>query len=74
MKRFGAILIVSLIVCYLATFFFAGVIMESFWGNVTIFAVLIAITATIFVNQQVRLEELEEKVATVTNHFDRRDE
>ncbi len=68
LKEFISTFILCLIVCWVATFFFVGLIINNIWAIVIIVAFLLAVLITAFMNQQSRIEELERKMEKSLNN------
>lgn len=67
MKEFISTFFVCLIVCGVATFFFAGLIINNIWGIIVMVAFLLAVLITVFISQESRIEELEKKMEKLLN-------
>ncbi|MGE4284693.1 MAG: hypothetical protein AB7G87_13445 [Clostridia bacterium] len=67
MKEFISTFFICLVVCGVATFFFAGLIFDNIWGIIIIVAFLLAVFITAFMNQDSRIEELEKKMEKLLN-------
>ncbi|KHF37987.1 hypothetical protein [Halalkalibacter okhensis] len=68
MKEFIGVFFACLVICYVATFFFAGLILDNFWAIVTLIAFFLSVFITIFIKQETRIEELEKKVEKLLNN------
>ncbi|MBM4763843.1 hypothetical protein [Bacillus sp. B15-48] len=68
MKEFISTFFVCLVICGIATFFFAGLILSNIWYITILIAFLLAVIITVFINQESRIEELEKKVEEVLNN------
>lgn len=66
-KEFISTFFVCLIVCGVATFFFAGLILNNIWNITIVAAFLLAVLITVFMNQESRIEELEKKMEKLLN-------
>lgn len=51
-----------LVICAVAVFFFAGLLMSNIWADVVAVAFLLAILITVFVNQDARIAALEQQI------------
>lgn len=65
MRDFMGIFLACLVGSYALILFFGGLILESIWGMVTVFAFVLAVFIKIFIKQESRIEELEKKVDTL---------
>lgn len=68
MKEFIGTFFVCLVICYVATFFFAGLILDNTWAIVTLIAFFLSVFITIFIKQETRIEKLEKKVENLLNN------
>ncbi len=68
MKEFISTFFICLVICGVATFFFAGLILNNIWAIVIIVAFLLAVLITAFMNQESRIEELEKKMENSLNN------
>jgi hypothetical protein len=55
-----------LVVCWVVTFFFAGLILN-ITGLIFIVAFFLAVSITVYMNQESRIEELENKMEKILN-------
>jgi len=62
MKDFFAIFIASLILCLIIIFFFGGLLFTNMWAILVLISLLAAIIIKIFINQDLRIIELEKKI------------
>ncbi len=67
MKNFISTFFACLVVCWIATFFFVGLIANNIWAIIIIVAFLLAVLITVFMNQESRIEELEKKIEQLLN-------
>ena len=67
MKEFIGIFFACLVICYAATFFFAGLILDNIWAIITVIAFVLSVFITVFVKRESRIEELEKKVEKIVN-------
>lgn len=67
LKEFINTFFACLVVCGVATFFFAGRILNNIWAIIIIVAFLLAVLITVFMNQESRIEELEKKIEKLLN-------
>ncbi|WP_400163237.1 hypothetical protein ACAF76_007130 [Brevibacillus sp. TJ4] len=68
MKEFLGTFFACLVICYVATFFFAGLLLSNIWAIATLIAFFLSVFITIFIKQETRIEELEKKVETLINN------
>ncbi|RPF54337.1 hypothetical protein [Aquisalibacillus elongatus] len=68
MKEFVGTFFACLVICYVATFFFAYLILENIWIIVTLIALFLSVLITIFIKQETRIEELEKRVEKLLNN------
>lgn len=62
MKEFMGTFLICIIICWLFTFFFLGLIVENIWALIIFIAFFLALLITVFMNQESRIEELEKKI------------
>ncbi|WMJ84384.1 hypothetical protein ACS3UN_07465 [Oscillospiraceae bacterium LTW-04] len=62
MKQFLSTFFICLVFCVVSAFFFAELLMRSFWANIVVIALFLAILITAFISQDARIETLEKKV------------
>lgn len=62
MRSFIGTFIICLIVCYLFLFFGGVLIFENIWALIVFAAFSIAILITTFINQEIKIEELEKRM------------
>lgn len=67
MKNFLEIFLICLIFCAAATFFGAGLLLSNIWADIVVVALLLAISVTVYINQDSRIEALEETVKKLQN-------
>lgn len=67
LKEFIGIFFTCLVICYIAAFFFAGLILNSFWSILILIAFVLSLFITIFIKQESRIEALEEKVKKLSS-------
>lgn len=68
MREFIGTFFACLVICYVATFFFAGLILDNIWAIVTLIAFFLSVFITIFIKQETRIEELEKKMENSLNN------
>lgn len=62
MKDFLAIFIGCFILCLIIIFFFGGVLFTNIWAVIILISILLAIIIKAFLNQDLRIDELEKKI------------
>lgn len=67
MKEFITTFIACLVICSVATFFFAGLILNNIWAITIVNAFLLAVLITVLMSQEARIEGLEKKVEQLLN-------
>ncbi|MDQ0158303.1 hypothetical protein [Alkalibacillus salilacus] len=68
MKNFIGIFLACIVVTYIFSFFFLGLIVENVWALVIFAAFLLAVFITVFISQESRIEELEKKVEELSSN------
>ncbi len=68
MKEFISTFFICLVVCWIATFFFAAFILNNIWAIIVVVAFLLAVLITVFMNQVSRIDELEKKMEKLLNN------
>lgn len=68
MKDFFAIFIGSLILCVIVIFFFGGLLFTNIWAIFVLVSLISAIIIKIFINQDLRILELEKKIEQLLNN------
>ncbi len=63
MKNFLGTFFICLILCFVFTFFFAGLLMDNIGAIIFLAALLLAILITLFMHLDARIEALEKKTA-----------
>ena len=66
LKEFISTFFMCLVVCWVVTFFFAGLILN-ITGLIFIVAFFLAVSITVYMNQESRIEELENKMEKILN-------
>lgn len=67
MKGFLETFMVCLILCAVVTFLGAGLLLSNIWADVFVVALLLAISVTVHMNQETRIDQLEETVKQLKN-------
>ncbi len=68
MKEFLGTFFVCLVICYMATFFFADLILNNIWALISFIAFILSIFITVFLKQEFRIEKLEKKIEELLNN------
>jgi len=68
LKEFIGIFFSCLIICWVFTFLFAAFFLENLYAMASFIAFLLAVFITIFVKQESRIEELENKMEIYLNN------
>lgn len=68
MKEFISTFFICLVICCIAVFFFAGLILNNIWAITILIAFLLAVIITVFMKQETRIEELEKKVENLLDN------
>ena len=68
MKDFFAIFIGSLILCLIVIFFFGGLLFTNIWAILVLISLIAALIIKIFINQDLRINELEKKIEQLLNN------
>ena len=67
MKGFISTFFICLVVCWVATIFFVGLIINNLWSIIFTVAFLLALLITAFMDHETRIEELEKKMEKLLN-------
>ncbi|SDL05626.1 hypothetical protein [Natronincola ferrireducens] len=67
MKGFISTFFACIVICLIATFFFAS-FLDNIWAIIVFIAFLLAVLITVFLNQESRIEELEKKMEKLLNN------
>ncbi len=62
LKGFLSTFAICLVLCVIATFLFGELLVSNIWADVVAIAFLLAVSITVFMNQDSRIEELEKKI------------
>lgn len=65
MKDFISVFMACLVFGGAFTFFFAGYLLETFWGIFLLIAFLLSALITVLMKMQIKIEELEKKVESL---------
>lgn len=65
MKKFIGTFVICLILCYVFLFFGGALIFENFGATLVLVALIIAVLITMFVHQEIKIEELEARIKTL---------
>ncbi|MRG86052.1 hypothetical protein [Salinibacillus xinjiangensis] len=68
MKEFMGTFLACIVICWLFSFFFLGLIVENIWALMILIAFVIAVIITVFIKQEARMEELERKMEEVLSN------
>lgn len=68
MKEFIGTFLVCIVGCWIAAFFFLGLILENIWALIIFIAFVLAVFITVFMSQESRIEDLEKKVEKLLNN------
>ncbi|AET67835.1 hypothetical protein Desor_2233 [Desulfosporosinus orientis DSM 765] len=70
MKNFLGTFVISLILCYIFLFFGGALIFENFWAIIVFVALIITILTTVFIHQEIKIEELEARIKTFESQIE----
>ena len=62
LKEFAPTFFICLIVCWVATLFFLGFLLDNIYAIIFVVAFLLAVLITIFEKQETRIKDLEQKM------------
>ncbi|MGP4108197.1 hypothetical protein [Virgibacillus sp. L01] len=68
MKEFIGTFLACIVICWIFSFFFLGLIVENIWALIIFIAFFLAVLITVFIKQESRIEELEKKVEKLLNN------
>ncbi|MFC0472280.1 hypothetical protein ACFFHM_17730 [Halalkalibacter kiskunsagensis] len=62
LKEFMGTFLACIVICWIFTFFFLGLIVENIWALIIFISFVLAVLITVFIKQESRIEELEKKM------------
>lgn len=68
MKEFIGVFLACIVICWIFSFFFLGLIVENIWALIIFISFMLAVLITIFIKQESRIEDLEKKVEKLLNN------
>lgn len=74
MKKFLGIFAMSIIFCYVFLFFGGAFIFESFWAALALAAFIIAVLITLFMHQEIKIEDLEERIKNLESQHEHKEQ
>lgn len=68
MKNFISTFFMSLVICVVGAFLFAGLLMNNFWTIIFAIAFVLSVLITAFMNLESRILELEKKIEKLSEN------
>jgi len=65
LRNFLSVFMICFTISAVLLFFLGGIILESIWGALMFFSFLMAVFISIFINQEERIERLEERLEKI---------
>ncbi len=70
MKNFISTFFMSLVICVVGAFLFAGLLVNTLWASIFAIAFVLSVLITAFINLESRLLELEKKIEKLSENDD----
>lgn len=70
MKNFISTFFMSLVICVVGAFLFAGLLVNNLWASIFAIAFVLSVLITAFINLESRLLELEKKIEKLSENDD----
>ena len=70
MKNFISTFFMSLVICVVGAFLFAGLLVNNFWASIFAISFALSVLITAFMNLESRILELEKKIKKLSENED----